>query len=286
MPHLGAHMSIAGGIETCFDRLSRIDGRALQIFTKNHRQWKEAQLSAESVERFRARWEETGRVPMAAHDVYLINLAAADRGILSKSVAAFAEELHRCTVLGIPYLITHPGAHVGEGLEQGLGRLVTNLDHALDMAETDAVSVLIENTAGQGSSLGSRFEEIAFILENSRYGKTMGVCFDTCHGFASGYDITSADAYEQTISRFDAVIGLGFLKFFHLNDAKRELGSHVDRHDHIGKGKIGLEGFRLLLNDSRFRNHPMVLETPKGKDMKEDIENLAVLRSLIRPENA
>jgi deoxyribonuclease IV len=281
MPLLGAHMSIAGGIDSCFDRLNLIHGSALQIFTTNHRQWRLGHLSPESIELFKMKWEESGRVPIAAHDVYLINLAAVDKEILSKSVLAFAEELRRCTALGIPYLIMHPGAHVGEGLEPGLARLVANLDRAIDISDTHSVSVLLENTAGQGSSLGSTFEEISFVLKSSRYGETMGVCYDTCHAFAAGYDIRSEDVYGETISRFHQTIGLDRLKFFHLNDSKRELGAHVDRHEHIGKGKIGLEGFRLLLNDPRFQNHPMVLETPKDKDMKEDIENLGVLRSLI-----
>ena len=281
MPLLGAHMSIAGGIDSCFDRLNQIHGASLQIFTTNQRQWRAGAFSRESIELFKMKWEESGRVPVAAHDLYLINLAAVDREILSKSVAAFAEELQRCTALGIPYLIMHPGAHVGEGLEQGLEKLVANLDRAIDIAGTNSVSVFLENTAGQGSSLGSTFEELNYIMASSRHGESMGVCYDTCHGFAAGYDIRSEEEYNRTMSCFDQKIGLNRLKFFHLNDSKRELGARVDRHEHIGKGKIGLEGFRLLLNDARFRNHPMVLETPKGKDMKEDVENLAVLHSLL-----
>lgn len=283
MPFLGAHISIAGGIESCFDRLGQIGGEALQIFTKNQRQWRDTGLLPESVEKFRTKWEESGHVPIAAHDAYLINLAATDAEILAKSVTAFAEELRRCTALGIPYLITHPGAHVGAGIERGLEHFAANLDQAINLAETGSVSVLIENTAGQGSSLGASFEEIAFIIGRSRFGGSMGVCFDTCHGFAAGYDITSPAAYERTMSHFDSVIGLDALRFFHLNDCKGTLGSRTDRHEHIGKGKIGLEAFRLILNDRRFRMHPMVLETHKGKDMKEDVENLAVLRSLIVP---
>lgn len=281
MPFLGAHMSIAGGIDTCFDRLHKINGAALQIFTTNQRQWRAGRLSPESIELFKTKWEESGHVPAAAHDAYLINLAAADGQILSRSVTAFAEELRRCARLGIPYLIMHPGAHVGEGIEAGLARLVANLDEAIGISGAESVSILLENTAGQGSSLGSSFEELSFVLKNSRYGETMGVCYDTCHGFASEYDIRSEEEYNRTMSRFEQTIGLSRLKFFHLNDCKRELGARVDRHEHIGKGKIGIEGFRLLVNDPRFQNHPMVLETPKGKDMKEDIENLATLRSLL-----
>jgi deoxyribonuclease-4 len=281
MPHLGAHMSVAGGLHLAFDRLATVNGRALQIFTKNQRQWKESDLAPESVERFRQKWDDSGRIPVAAHDVYLINLAAPQSEIEVKSISAFAGELHRCAALGIPYLIMHPGAHMGEGVERGLERLVRNLDRAMEEARTDSVSVLIENTAGQGSSLGWSFEQIAFILSASRYGKTMGVCFDTSHAFAAGYDIAAQSAYRDTMKRFDEIIGLERLKFFHVNDSKKGLGSRVDRHEHIGKGEIGLEGFRLLLNDPRFKNHPMVLETPKGKDLAEDRENLAVLQSLM-----
>ena len=285
MPYLGAHMSIAGGIHLAFDRLDEIQGSALQIFTTNHRQWRLGELSPRAIELFKHRWEQNGGIPVAAHDIYLINLAATDELILSRSVATFAEELARCARLGIQYLIMHPGAHLGHGTEPGLIRFVENLDRAIETSGVESVSVLIENTAGQGSSLGSSFEEINFILGNSRYGETMGVCYDTSHGFAAGYDMRDEDAYGLTISRFDQAIGIGRLRFFHLNDSKRELGARVDRHEHIGKGKIGLNGFRLLLNDPRFRDHPMVLETPKGKDLKEDKENMGVLRSLLESRN-
>jgi deoxyribonuclease-4 len=273
-------MSIAGGIHLAFDRLDEIRGDALQIFTTNHRRWRPGKLGAGEIKLFRSRWQESGRPPVAAHDIYLINLAAKDELILSMSIAAFAEELNRCADLGIPYLVTHPGAHLGEGIEAGLVRFVENLDRAIEASGVKPVSVLIENTAGQGSSLGSSFEEISFILRNSRFGKTMGVCYDTSHGFAAGYDMRDEEAYGLTLSRFDETIGIDRLAFFHLNDSKAELGSRVDRHEHIGKGKIGLKGFALLLNDPRFRDHPMVLETPKGKDLKEDKENMRILRSL------
>lgn len=283
MPLLGAHMPTAGGIHLAFERLREVGGEAMQIFTKNHRQWKDNHLSPEAIELFRMKWEESGRIPVAAHDAYLINLAAPDDTIATKSISAFAGELRRCSALGIQYLVMHPGAHVGDGAESGLNRLVTNLDRALDVAETESVKVLIENTAGQGTSLGSAFEQIRFILETSRHGSLMGVCFDTCHGFAAGFDITTEESYRQTMDSFDRVIGLHRLKFFHLNDSKKAFESRVDRHEHIGKGQIGLEGFRLLLNDPRFSKHPMVLETPKGKDLKEDKENLRVLKSLLEP---
>lgn len=286
MPYFGAHMSIAGGIHLAFDRMEQIGGKALQIFTANQRQWRQGNLDAEGIALYKSRWLECGSPPVAAHDSYLINLAATDDRIRQQSVAVFAEELRRCGELGIAYLVMHPGAHGGEGTEGGLERLVKNLDLAIETSRVESVSVLIENTAGQGTSLGSRFEEIAFILQTSAFGSAMGVCYDTAHGFAAGYDIRDEKSYRLTFDNFDAQIGLDRLRFFHINDSKRETGSRVDRHEHIGRGKIGLEGFRLLVNDPRFRRHPMVLETPKGKDMKEDRENLRVLASCLANSEA
>lgn len=281
VPYLGAHTSIAGGIDLAFERMEKIGGKALQIFTANQRQWRSGEISTERIESYKARWRESGKPPVAAHDNYLINLAASDERILRQSLDAFCEELRRCKALGIPYLVMHPGAHGGEGTERGLLRLVKNLDLSIETSGVETVCVLIENTAGQGSSLGSSFEEIGFILQNSAFGSTMGMCLDTAHGFAAGYDLRDEEAYGRTFAKIEEQVGLDRLKFFHINDSKRELGSRVDRHEHIGKGKIGLEGFRLLLNDPRFERHPMVLETPKGKELEEDRENLRVLRSLL-----
>ena len=281
MPLLGAHMSIAGGLHLAFTRIQEVQGESLQIFLSNQRQWQTVPLTSEMVEDFRQQWKETNAMPVAAHNSYLINLAAPDPTTLEKSVAAFADELQRAATLGIPCLITHPGSHRGGGVEAGLERFVENMDRALTISKTSTVMVLIENTAGQGTNLGSTFEEIAFIISASRYGDGIGVCFDTSHAFAAGYDIRTRATYEKTFSQFDRIIGLERLKFFHINDSKRPLGSRVDRHEHIGKGEIGLAGFRLLLNDPRFQQHPMVLETPKGKELEEDKANLRVLRSLI-----
>ena len=281
MPLLGAHMSIAGGLHLAFARIQEVQGESLQIFLSNQRQWKTTPLTSEMVTEFRRQWEENNHLPVAAHDSYLINLAAPDPTILERSVAAFADELQRAAALGIPFLITHPGSHRGEGVEAGLERFVENMDRAITRSKTSTVMVLIENTAGQGTNLGSTFEEISFIISESQYGDGLGVCFDTSHAFAAGYDIRTRVTYEDTLSKFDQIIGLEKLKFFHINDSKRPLDSRVDRHEHIGEGEIGLAGFRLLLNDPRFRQHPMVLETPKGKELKEDKANLRVLRSLI-----
>ena len=281
MPLLGAHMSIAGGLRLAFTRIRRVKGEALQIFLSNQRQWKTPPLTSEMIEDFRLEWEKNQPIVVAAHDSYLINLAAPDQTTVERSVNAFADELVRAAALEIPFLITHPGSHLGQGVKSGLERFVHHLDSAITLSGTSTVSVLIETTAGQGTNLGAQFEEIAFILSESRHRDRLGVCFDTSHAFAAGYDLRTPETYEETLSLFDRIIGLQRLKFFHLNDSKRPLASRVDRHEHIGRGEIGLQGFRLLLNDPRFQNHPMVLETPKGKDLKEDKKNLRVLRSLI-----
>ncbi len=281
MPLLGAHMSIAGGLHRAVDRIRQVGGESLQIFAKNQRQWKGPDLDEESVSRFRCAVAEAVRLVVAVHDTYLVNLASPDEAIRRRSIETFADELQRTARLGIPYLVAHPGSCVEGPPEEGLSRFVRSLDLALHHSQTADVQVLIENTAGQGTQLGSRFEEIAFILQTSRHGERLGVCFDTCHGFAAGYDLRSRQSYRSTFADFHRIIGLDKLRFFHLNDSKKNLGSRVDRHEHIGQGQIGLRGFRHLLNDPRFQHHPMVLETPKGKDLSEDVENLRVLRSLV-----
>ena len=274
-------MSIEGGLHKAFERISFVKGKSLQIFSKNQRQWTAPPLTEVEVRQFKEAWEQWGRGPVGVHDSYLINLANPDPQKSNRAVAAFADEIERAALLDIPYLIMHPGSHVGSGIEAGLEQLTTNLDRAFaKAAKAQSVIVLLETTAGQGTGLGSSFEELAYIINNSGYGDRLGVCFDTCHAFAAGYDISTRKGYNKTFSDFDALIGLDRLKFFHLNDSKKGLGARVDRHTHIGKGKIGLTGFRFLMNDPRFAHHPMVLETPKGKDLKEDIENLGLLRSL------
>jgi len=284
MPLLGAHMSIAGGLHLAFPRIRQVRGQALQIFLRNERRWETPPLTPDAVASFRRSHEQSGNLPVAAHDSYLINLAAPDPAVRDRSIDAFAEELRRGEMLGIPFLITHPGSHVGQGVEVGLERFVEGMDRAITASSTFSIAVLVETTAGQGTNLGSTFEEIAFILGRSRHGQRLGVCLDTCHCFAAGYDLRTRGAYEETMRRFREVIGLERLQYFHLNDSKGDLGSRLDRHEHIGKGKIGLAGFELLLKDARFRDHPMVLETPKGKDLKEDKKNLRVLRSLMSSE--
>lgn len=283
MPLLGAHQSIAGGLHLAFERINEVGGESLQIFTANQRQWRAVQLQAEDVRLFKERWRQSGKMPVASHASYLINLAASEPEKAVKSVAAFVEELQRSQQLGIPFVVIHPGSHGGAGIEAGLAEVARNLDLALEHSGgLDAnLKILLETTAGQGTSLGSRFEELGWLLGQSRYPEHLGVCVDTCHIFAAGYDLRDAAGYEQTFAQLEGHIGCRHIHFFHLNDSKKSCGSRVDRHEHIGEGHIGLEGFRCLLNDPRFRNHPMALETDKGANLVEDIENLRRLRALI-----
>jgi len=282
MPLLGAHESIAGGLHLAFDRIDRVGGAALQIFTANQRQWRSAPLEPAAVRLFTERWAQSGGIPVASHASYLINLAGGAPDIVEKSVAGFAEELRRCLQLGIRFVVIHPGSHGGAGVETGLARAARHLDLALERADAlDAdLMILLETTAGQGTALGSRFEELGWLLSASRHPGHLGVCVDTCHIFAAGYDFRTAAEYARTTAQLEQHVGLHRIRFLHLNDSRKECGSRVDRHEHIGEGCIGLEGFRHLLNDSRFAHLPMVLETDKGDDLAEDVENLRRLRAL------
>jgi len=282
MPKLGAHESVSGGLHLAFERIKRAGGDALQIFTRNQRQWIPAELKAEEIQLYKEAHEKSGKMIVASHGSYLVNFATAKKELLAKSTRAFSLELQRCHQLGIPYVVLHPGSHGGDGVEVGLNRFIAGLDGAIEQSGTE-IEILVETTAGQGTGLGRSFEELAHILQNSKYSSQLGVCVDTCHIFAAGYDIRSFESYNNTIAELDDRVGLNKVKFFHLNDSKKGLGSCVDRHEHIGKGAIGLAGFKSLLNDSRFAHLPMTLETPKGDDLKEDRENLKTLRSLIEP---
>jgi len=275
-------MSVAGGLHHAFDHLRKVGGEALQIFTRNQRQWQAAPVSKEEAAAFRAAWQAAGTPPVAAHNSYLINLAGNKPETEERSIVALIAELERCRILEIPWLIMHPGSHLGQGTEAGLARCSRNLDTVLaSPGKANRVTILLENTAGQGTNLGRSFEELAAIIAACRQPQRFGICFDTCHAFAAGYDLRTPQAYQATFAELDRIIGLERLHFFHLNDALKPLGSRVDRHTHIGQGEIGRAGFGLLLNDPRFRRHPMVLETDKGTDLREDIENLTVLRGLM-----
>jgi deoxyribonuclease-4 len=276
-------MSIAGGLHRAFDRAEQVDATALQIFVRNARQWGARPLSADGIRLFRERAEESGLAQFTlAHAGYLINVASPDAALWKRSLRDLELELERCKQLGIPYLVFHPGSHVGSGEQAGLAKVVRALDSLLPSAPgSDGVMVLIETTAGQGSNLGHSFEQIAHILDNARSRDSLGVCFDTCHALAAGYEIRDRRNYKKVFDSFDRLIGIEKLKAFHLNDSKNPLSSRKDRHQHIGQGEVGIEAFKLILNDRRFRELPMVLETPKGEDLAEDRENLAILRGLI-----
>jgi len=222
-------------------------------------------------------------MPVASHASYLINLATLQADMAIKSVNAFVEELQRCQLLGIDFVVIHPGSHGGAGIERGLAEVVNNLNLVLERSGLleSGMKILLETTAGQGTALGSSFEELGWLLQQSRYPAHLGICVDTCHIFAAGYALSSPAEYQQTLDQLEYCIGHDRIHFFHLNDSKKECGSRVDRHEHIGEGKIGIDGFRHLLTDPRFLHHPMTLETPKGADLAEDIENLKRLRSVL-----
>jgi len=272
-------MSIAGGFHHAFVRGARAGCRTLQIFLKNSNQWKGKNLTEEDRELFRAAQAESGIRPVVAHNSYLINLASPDTTLYQKSLEAFVEEIRRADFLGVPLVVLHPGAHMGAGATEGISRVARALNTTLARVEAP-VRILLETTAGQGTCLGHKFEHLAAILDRIRDSDRVGICVDTCHVFAAGYDIRTERGYRQTMRELDRLIGTERICVVHVNDCKKGLGCRVDRHAHIGKGFIGLGAFRYLLNDRRFASVPKILETPKGKDLAEDKMNLATLRML------
>ncbi|BCR03505.1 putative endonuclease 4 [Desulfuromonas versatilis] len=275
---LGAHMSIAGGVETAFARGEKVGCTAMQIFTKNANQWRGKPICAESARAFAQAWQASSIGPVIAHDTYLINLASPEEDKWRRSIEAFLDEMRRCALLGVPALVMHPGAHLGSGEQAGLARLCAAF--RLIFAEAPAeVRVLLENTAGQGSCLGAPLEHLAAVFEGVPQGR-FGVCFDTCHAFAAGHDLSSAEGYEAVMAEFDRLVGLERIEAFHLNDSKKGLGSRVDRHEHIGRGALGRACFEALMRDQRFSGVPKILETPKGDDDEFDLMNLALLREM------
>jgi len=281
-PLLGAHMSIAGGVDKALLAGKKVGCDVVQVFTKSARQWAASRYSKDEVERFRHNLKETGIVTVIAHDSYVLNLGSPDKALRKKSINGFIDELERCEMLGIPNLVAHPGAHMGAGELEGIKLISRSLDEIHKACPGYRVRVTLEITAGQGSNLGYRFDQIGQIIAAARENDRLMVCFDTEHAFAAGYDIRTKEGYERTFAEFDEAIGLDRLAAFHLNDSKKEFNSRVDRHEHIGKGHIGVEAFRRLMNDKRFQGLPMCLETPKGPDLKEDRENLSLLRGLIK----
>ncbi len=282
MPRFGAHMSISGGLHHALELGHSIGCQAIQLFTRNSTRWKAAPRTPQELALFKQTQAQTGIAPVVAHAIYLINLASPDQDVRAQSTAAFVEELQRCHEAGIPYLVIHPGSHKESGVNEGIARIAEAINRAYDVhPEYADVMTLLENTAGQGATIGRSFEELAQITAQIEAAELIGYCLDTAHAFASGYELRTATGYAETMAQFDRVLGLARLRCIHLNDSLYDLSAGKDRHQHIGQGHLGLEAFRHLVNDARFVDMPMLLETPKGEDLKEDIENLAILRSLL-----
>ena len=275
----GAHVSTAGGLHNAIGNGEEIGCDAIQIFLKNPNRWVGKELTDTGINTFKQAWELSSIQCVVIHDIHLSNLASPKPDVLAKSREQFYSHLHLADLLGIPYIVTHLGAHLGTGEAEGLNLLSDSLNQLFERTKGGKVTVLLETTAGQGTNLGYCFEHLREIIDMSAFPDRLGVCFDTCHVFAAGYDLRTEDAYHQTFDQFDRVVGLERLLVFHLNDAKSEYNSRVDRHDHIGEGNIGDTPFRLLVNDSRFAATPMIIETPKMQEMHAT--NLAVLRELV-----
>jgi deoxyribonuclease IV len=284
MPLFGAHMSVAGGCHNALLAAKKHGCEALQIFTKNSNQWLGKPQTAEDAALFKLTLRDTQVRAMVAHDSYLINLASPDKELYRRSVEAFVDELRRAEGLGLDFLVFHPGAATDDDEAAGLNRVAKALNEVLRRCPRHKVQPLIETTAGQGRCLGHRFEHLARILDRVKQPERIGICLDTCHVFAAGYPLAPEADYHATMDALDNAVGLGRLKVFHLNDSVKPQGSRVDRHAHVGKGMLGLEPFRLLVNDRRFRDHPMILETPKEGESGEDLDavNLGVLRGMLR----
>jgi len=288
---LGAHISTAGGLQKAFQRGKEATCDTIMIFTKSNRQWKAKPLTEEIVAAFKQADDEYADIqPVAVHASYLINLGSSDDELWEKSLQALKIEVERAEALAIPTVTFHPGAHMKAGEETGLANVARALRRLLDETAGFETVVCLETMAGTGTTLGYRFEHLAYLLDegqNSSVSGRLGVCFDTCHVFASGYDIRSPEAYAETMAEFDRVIGLEQIRCFHLNDSKYDLGERKDRHDHIGRGYIGLEGFANFVNDPRLAGHPAHLETPKteedeaGVEVEMDAVNLETLRGLV-----
>lgn len=278
----GAHQSIAGGVHKSIERGKQATCDTIQIFNKSNNQWRAARLQPDDVDKFFELIKETGVTVATSHTSYLINIASPDEPLNRKSYRSLKEEMERCETLKIANLVMHPGSHVGSGEETGMNKIAENINRLFDELSNNHVTLLFETTAGQGTNLGYTFEQIAYMIDRVGNKNQIGVCLDTCHIFAAGYDLVYPKGYKKTIQSFDEIVGLDCLRIIHVNDSMKELGSRRDRHEHIGQGFIGLDGFRNIVNDRRLKKIPMILETPKGEDLAEDIENLKVLRSLVK----
>ncbi|HIA28059.1 MAG TPA: deoxyribonuclease IV [Planctomycetes bacterium] len=275
---LGSHLSVAGGAYKAANEATALGLRSLQIFTKNASRWLQRPIEDEEARRFRDAVEEWGNHPVASHDSYLINLASPRKELWQKSIVAFSDEIERAEKLGLDYLVMHPGAHVGSGVEAGIDRIAAGMKKCFAKVPQNKTRVLLENTAGGGSTMGRSFEELHALLDAIDDPARTGVCLDSCHLFASGYELRTDSGYSETMKSLDSTIGARRVFCWHLNDSRGDLGSHLDRHENIGKGMIGGDGFKRILGDRRFGGIPKILETPKEDDM--DRTNLKVLRRL------
>ena len=277
---LGSHLSVSGGPWKAVEEAIGLEIRALQIFTKNASRWVQKPIDPKHVEKFHAAVEEWGAHPLLSHDSYLINLASPKEELFQKSIAAFADELERAELLGLDFLVMHPGAHVGSGVEAGIERIAAGMREAFDRVPHVKTRVLLENTAGGGSTMGRSFEELRDLLAAIDTPERTGTCIDTCHMFAAGYELRTEEGYQETMKQLDKVLGARRVFALHLNDSKGDLGSHLDRHMHIGDGLIGKKGFQFVMQDDRFAGIPKILETPKVEDM--DQQNLSLLEKLAK----
>ena len=283
---LGAHMSTSGGVWKALERGKSVQCDAVQIFVKNNMQWMGKPPAADDIAKFKAGSKDMGIKAVFGHTGYLINLGAPPSENRVRSLASLIQEIEFATALGLPFLVLHPGAHLGAGEEAGLKLIIAGLDEVCAATKTSSVRIALENTAGQGSCLGNKMEHFETIFAGVKKPARLGICLDTAHFFASGFDVRTPKGWNAAIKQVDSMVGIKEILGFHLNDSKTDLGSRVDRHEHIGKGKIGLEGFRGIVNDARFRKHPACLETPKSDDLHEDAENLKRLRSLLASKTA
>ena len=275
MKYVGAHVSASGGVENAPINANFIGAKAFALFTKNQRQWFSNPLTKTSINAFRENCEKYGYKPfqILPHDSYLINLGHPEKEPLEKSRASFLDEMQRCEQLGLDKLNFHPGSHLNSiSEEESLSRMAESINMALD--KTKGVSAVIENTAGQGTNLGYKFEQIRFIIDKVEDKSRVGICIDTCHAYTSGYNIKSPEGFTETFRLFDKIIGFNYLRGMHINDSKKELATRVDRHDNIGKGFLGEDVFRMLMNDSRFDSLPLILETPEESLWEEEIKRL------------
>ncbi len=279
---LGAHFSIAGGLHKALLTAKRYGCTALQLFTKNSNTWKERIVTDEEIDLFRQTRKEVEITAIASHTSYLINLASPEGQKHHMSKEALIHELERSASLDIPYVVLHPGAHMESGEENGCLRIAETINEVFDRVPPGETKLLLETTAGQGTNIGYTFEQLALIIEHIKDKDRVGICFDTCHTFAAGYDIRTPEAYAKTMEKFDGILGLNNLCLLHINDSKKGLGSRIDRHEHIGKGEIGPTAFKEIMNDTRLETVPKILETPKGKGATDyDKINLGVLRNMM-----